>query len=400
MSNVVTQKIAISKPGLKQAHIMSQDVLCTVTEIGDGDIVECISLEEALNKIPENELVLKIDCEGSEYDILLPAPKHVIRKFKYIYAEFHDNINKTHTSVELKKFIEDMGYASEEIVEEIPDGAQGWYTTDDKNNVISFVPFTHDKEKDVVLSKFKFTRIEEPKNDMQKSEIQILGSSAKYTVTVGIPTRNRYDVLSHGMLSIAMQTVKPQEIIVVDDSDNPVDLRTLPNFAYLFNMLDNYDIKWKVLFGLKKGPHYSHQIVQDNAISNLILRIDDDEIAEPNAIEKLLSSFNSKVGAVAPLVLMPGKPQGLPKEAANIITDMALPNIQWFKWEGQKKVEHLYSCFMYRKGVANYELSLSKKGFREESLFSHEILRKGYELIVNANAIVYHWRAQKGGIRE
>ena len=40
------------------------------------------------------------------------------------------------------------------------------------------------------------------------------------SLTVIIPTKNRYDALSEALKSIARQTVKPQEIIVVDQTPN------------------------------------------------------------------------------------------------------------------------------------------------------------------------------------
>jgi hypothetical protein len=39
------------------------------------------------------DLILKIDCEGSEFDILEPIDKDVIRRFKIIYMELHGNTN-------------------------------------------------------------------------------------------------------------------------------------------------------------------------------------------------------------------------------------------------------------------------------------------------------------------
>jgi glycosyltransferase involved in cell wall biosynthesis len=222
----------------------------------------------------------------------------------------------------------------------------------------------------------------------------------KSSVTVGIPTRNRYDSLAHTIMSIAMQTVKPKEIIVVDDSDIAVDLRTISMYKYIFEILQNKGIEWKVIFGQKRGQHYSHQTVQDISSGKFIFRIDDDEIAEPDVIENLISSMTENVGAVAPLILMPSCNENLPIGLDNnIITDLSKPNIQWFKWIGEKKVEHLHSCFLYRKGISKYELSLSQKAFREETLFTHSIYRMGYELIVNANAVVWHFKAEKGGIR-
>src|SRR6187402_1928251 len=106
-------------------------------------------------------------------------------------------------------------------------------------------------------------------------------------ITVGIPTKNRYDSLSHVLLGIAFQTLKPIEVIIVDDTPEPINLTTMPLYEYVFRLLDQKKIEWKVIFGKKKGQHHSHQTIQEIAKGDYIFRIDDDEIAEPNTLEKL-----------------------------------------------------------------------------------------------------------------
>ena len=47
------------------------------------------TLEEIVGKFNLSDAFLKLDCEGYEYDIILNAPKDVIRKFEYIIMEYH-----------------------------------------------------------------------------------------------------------------------------------------------------------------------------------------------------------------------------------------------------------------------------------------------------------------------
>lgn len=47
------------------------------------------------NGVQDDELVLKMDIEGSEFDVLLNTDKDTMRKFSMIYIEMH---NKTHTN--------------------------------------------------------------------------------------------------------------------------------------------------------------------------------------------------------------------------------------------------------------------------------------------------------------
>ena len=220
-------------------------------------------------------------------------------------------------------------------------------------------------------------------------------------VTVGIPTKNRYEALAICLSSVAMQTYTPVEVIIIDDSDNPIDLRTVPNFQYIFELFNYYKIDFTVLYGLKMGQHHSHQYIQTIAKGDWIWRIDDDEVAEPYCLEQLINTATTKdnVGAVGSLVLMPNPqplPEGIPD---NPITDLYCPNIQWFTWNGIKKVDHLNSTFLYKKGIANYNLELSPVAHREETLFSYEIKKAGYEVYVNGDARVWHFRQSSGGIR-
>src|SRR6185295_6112710 len=48
---------------------------------------------------------------------------------------------------------------------------------------------------------------------------------------------------------------------------------------------------------------------------------------------------------------------------------------------------------------AQFNLDLSKVAHREETIFTHEIKRAGYTLLVCGDARVYHFRQPSGGIR-
>lgn len=217
-------------------------------------------------------------------------------------------------------------------------------------------------------------------------------------VTVGIPTKDRYDSLDKTLLSVALQSVKPQEVIVVDDSDNPKDIRDIPHYAYILQLFQQYNIKWRYVWGIKKGQHHSHQHIQEIADTDYIIRMDDDVIAEPDCFKLLIDSMKGGVGAVAPAVMMPN-PQVLPPHIRNDINDISAPNMQWFKGAGVYGADHLYSCFLYKKGIAKYDLSLSTVAHREETIFSHSIKRAGYKLLVNMYAKMWHFRQEGGGIR-
>lgn len=221
-------------------------------------------------------------------------------------------------------------------------------------------------------------------------------------VTVGIPTKNRSDTLAMTLMSLALQTVKDFDLIIVDDSDTQIDLRDIPIFQHIFPLLTHHGINWQVVWGSKRGQHYSHQLIQEMAKTEWIWRVDDDECLEPDCLVRLRSHIRTDVGAVGGLVLPP-QPSWVPDNAANLISDLNLPNLQWFlpadELQGGPPVEHLHSTFMYRKGVAKYELGLSPAAHREETIFTYEIKRAGYQLLIDPTAITWHFRAGHGGIR-
>lgn len=225
----------------------------------------------------------------------------------------------------------------------------------------------------------------------------------KPIITATISTKNRYDTtLPLSISSIIHQTLPPTEFILFDDNDNPIDLRQLEVYQYLFNLLDVKNIKWRVVFGKKEGQVQNHQTALEIATGDWIWRNDDDTVAEPNVLEVLVSNIDDKVGAVAGCVMTPPT-SPLPEHLTGKIEDIYCgDNIQWHTFQGKQEVDHLYSSFLFRKKAAieagGYCMELSKIGHREESLLSYEMKRKGWKLIVDPQAITWHLRA-KGGIR-
>lgn len=221
-------------------------------------------------------------------------------------------------------------------------------------------------------------------------------------VTCGVPTKDRYDSLVLTLAALAFQTYKDFHIIIVDDSDQPKDIREIPTYLAVFELLRSQQITWQVVYGRKMGQHYSHQMVQDISRAKWIWRVDDDEVPEQTTLEQLVSYTNTcpELGAVAGLVL-PSIPTTVPANANNIISDVNLPNLQWFKpsKNGVHSVEHLHSTFLYRRGIARYELALSPAAHREETLFTHEIFRAGYKLLIDPSIVTWHFRSNHGGIR-
>jgi len=220
----------------------------------------------------------------------------------------------------------------------------------------------------------------------------------KNKILATISTKDRYDILSLAMQSVANQSLKPDKLIIFDDTDenNRIDLRGIDTYRHIFNLLNVKKIECEVLFGASKGQHYNHQIA-NRMNYEFVWRLDDDEVAENNVLEKLMSHMKSDVGAVAGAVILPGEEQ--PGGDNKIVNIFSSPNAQWSTGNEVLSVEHLYSSFLYRAGITNYNLDLSPVAHREETLFTFSLFNKGYKLLVDKSIITWHYRQKTGGIR-
>jgi FkbM family methyltransferase len=87
----------------------------TVITSEDKDIksieVPCLSLSEIFekNKIEDCDL-LKLDCEGAEYEILYNSPEETILKINQLAIEVHQGNNENENILSLKNFLEESNF--------------------------------------------------------------------------------------------------------------------------------------------------------------------------------------------------------------------------------------------------------------------------------------------------
>jgi hypothetical protein len=225
-------------------------------------------------------------------------------------------------------------------------------------------------------------------------------------ILCSISTKGRYHTsLPMALYSIAIQTRKPDLIVIYDDNDVPEDVRQYPIYQSIFSLLaDVKNIKWEWQYAQKKGQHYNHQAANEKATRegyDFVWRVDDDTTPESNVLENLENFMinNINIGAVGGSILTPswdvstrihstGKIENIDKES----------NIQWGYIKKEKQVEHLHCSFLYRAGIYDYNLALSKIAHREETLFTYGIHKLGYDLYVISNTNTWHFKSE-GGIR-
>ena len=91
---IIPLNYAVTDVDGQQVHILNQHVASRVG--GDhGDLVETITLKSLLQQenLLGDDLVLKLDCEGSEFDILMGTDVSTIRRFRVIFVEIHADTN-------------------------------------------------------------------------------------------------------------------------------------------------------------------------------------------------------------------------------------------------------------------------------------------------------------------
>lgn len=216
-------------------------------------------------------------------------------------------------------------------------------------------------------------------------------------VSVGIITYNRPREVLKCINSVLFQ--KPDELIVVDDSEKP---------------------KLKELNGVRYYTHRCKRIQSEarNEIISLanydiIAFLDDDTIAQPGWLEAIKETYyDETIGGVGGPALLVNSNQKLvyklktTSRRQNCITRFGIVKEQSGRWVPPHTVE--VDCFMganmsFRKGllvkVGGFNLNYCGNGYREETDMMVAIKRLGYKLMYNPKALVYHYAARTGGCK-
>jgi len=110
------QKAVWSQTGRLQLDLSGGEPLQLISQAAkmDGDIpgtiqVDCLSLADVITENTLNRIdLLKLDCEGAEYNILLGSEPDTLARIQRIVMEYHDNGPHNHT--ELVELLQRQGY--------------------------------------------------------------------------------------------------------------------------------------------------------------------------------------------------------------------------------------------------------------------------------------------------
>ena len=221
----------------------------------------------------------------------------------------------------------------------------------------------------------------------------------KPSILCSIATRGRYfTTLPLTLSAVINQTRLPDKVVIFDDNDEPADVRECLAYSYFFKIMEEKGVEWEWIFAAKKGQHYSHQFANTMGY-DWVWRVDDDCIPEATVLEKLSDHIDYDVGAIGGSILTPPLFDKIPEVTGNIDLINNEPNIQWSYISEVKEVMHLHCSFLYRAGVYDYHLGLSRVAHREETLFTYGLYSKGYKILVVPDAESWHMRNPEGGIR-
>lgn len=219
------------------------------------------------------------------------------------------------------------------------------------------------------------------------------------SVLCSIATRGRYfTTLPLTLQAVINQTKKPDKVVIFDDNDEPLDVRNSLAFRYFFLIMEEKGIEWEWIYAQKKGQHYSHQFANHMGYG-WVWRVDDDCIPEATVLSRLMDYIDEDVGAIGGSILTPPLQDRIPDVTGKIDNIDIEPNIQWSYIVEPKEVEHLHCSFLYRAGIHDYCLGLSRVAHREETLFTYGIHSKGYKVLAVPDAESWHLKNPEGGIR-
>ena len=210
-------------------------------------------------------------------------------------------------------------------------------------------------------------------------------------VSVVIPTYNRKEKLRRLLNSLKKSTYRDFEIIVVDDAStdgtDEMIKNEFPEVIYIRHETET--LVWK---------SRNDGIIASSG--EIVFMVDDDNVVDPNAIEKIVKDFDkiNDAGVIAPITCYYSKPDTI-MYAGTIYTKYMRRTKYLYV---NRKCEEINGKFLEVDGVANSfalrrDLALKaglipqKIPFNgEDGYLQYKIKKMGYKIIVDGSAKVYH----------
>jgi len=207
---------------------------------------------------------------------------------------------------------------------------------------------------------------------------------------VGLPTRNREEMLEKTLKALAGQTVPPGLVLVVDNNDEP---------RYNTRMVDGLEVHRIACDFKTTGCEQGYQTAlaeADRLGYPVFVKWDDDLIPNADCLEKLvrpvISGDAAAVGGMYPR---------FDEERTSSVEgsgDGYDRHLQFFRWADQDQIierRHLYSCYSMNTRAAlrvgGFCAMYSRFGQRGETDLSLRLVREGKLLVDTSAVAVHHW---------
>jgi glycosyltransferase involved in cell wall biosynthesis len=228
-------------------------------------------------------------------------------------------------------------------------------------------------------------------------------------LSVCINTCDRPKYLWYLLASLCVQTHKDFEVIIVDDGDKPCEHN--PHVRAGIGGLENADVRVTVHKNEKKlGLAASRNVACDLASSGLVVKLDDDHYCDAECLRQLDLSIKEYPDAGCIGMVFPFIRNG-------VMVRMDWPDVfgdtDVDGWEEQQQclypplapdvipAKTVRGLMLYRKDPEiRHDERLSPISHREDTIFTTEYLRRGYQNYVCVRAIAWHLYAKAGGCRE
>ncbi len=197
-------------------------------------------------------------------------------------------------------------------------------------------------------------------------------------VSVLIPTLSRQPYLRKLLDQLRYQTIKPLEIIVVDQT--PVEERDTGLNA------EFSDLPLRVLYQDRAGQCSSRNAGLREASGDYILFIDDDDEIQPDLIEAHLRSLMSFRAEVSCGVAEENGAGPLPKEFSHARVSDVFPTNNSLVWKEVLQKSGLFDLAYERGQRADHDLGM-------------RIYLSGALMVLNPEISVFHHHAPAGGLR-
>lgn len=216
-------------------------------------------------------------------------------------------------------------------------------------------------------------------------------------VSVIIPTLNRRKTLIETLEGFRSQSYQDFEIIIVDQSSNPITSREVPFL----------DEKLKIFPVSFKGSHKARNYGVKKAKGEILIFVDDDVlIKERNFLKNHVKHYqNSQIGAVVGRVIQPWEEEDKPTLKVGNISKNLLIVKGGFNSREAQYTRGLIGCnFSTRKKIflklEGFDENFKGTAYFEETDFGLRLIQEGWKILFEPKAKLKHLAYQRGGVRE